>query len=62
MSKNNTIKREKEIREIAHRIWIETGCPDGDILVSRCGKMVPLKEVHWEVAVIEWTYGPEYLI
>lgn len=54
-------KREIEIREIAHRIWVEEGKPDGEKLVCYYGKMTPLREVHWEKAVIEWAYGPDYL-
>ena len=53
-------KREAEIRAIAHRLWEEAGCPNGDVLVSWDGKMIPLKQLHWELAVVEWSYGPDY--
>jgi len=54
-------KREAEITAIAHRIWVEAGSPDGEKLVYHCGELVKLKEVQWEWAVNEWTFGPNYL-
>jgi len=62
--------KENEIRAIAHRIWVEQGCPDGEQLVYGYGEnsvkvngnsMIKLKDLHWQVAVVEWTYGPDYL-
>lgn len=58
---NTNSKRETEITAIAHRIWLEAGSPDGEKLVYHYGKLVKLKEVHWEWAVNEWTFGPDYL-
>jgi len=54
-------KKEQEIREIAHRIWLDAGRPDGEKLVYSNGQMIKLKDLHWEVAVVEWTYGPDYM-
>jgi hypothetical protein len=54
-------EREAGIREIANRIWLEEGSPDGESLVHRHGKTMKLKEVHWDLATTEWTYGPDYL-
>ena len=54
-------KKEEAIAEIANRIWKDEGCPDGDTLIHRHGKIMKLKEVHWELAETEWTYGPDYL-
>lgn len=53
--------RENEVRQIAHRIWLEEGQPNGDVLVQSFGRTIPLKQVHWKWAELEWTYGPEYL-
>ena len=53
--------KENEIRDIANKIWLEAGSPDGERLVSHYGKLVPLKEVHWAWAENEWKYGPDYL-
>ncbi len=52
---------EEEIKKIAYLIWIDEGSPDGNQLVLHGGKMIPLKERHWQVACLEWTYGKDYL-
>ncbi len=53
--------RNNEIKEIAHRIWLEAGSPDGELLIDSYGEMVKLKDIHWRIAETEWTYGPDYL-
>lgn len=58
---NKIINKEDEIRKIAHRIWVENGKPDGELLVPYYDKMVPLKFLHWMEAETEYTYGPDYL-
>lgn len=55
------MNKEAEIREIAHRIWLKAGSPDGETLVLRFGKMMKLKDIHWFIAETEWTFGPDYL-
>lgn len=52
---------EDEIRKIAHRIWLEAGSPDGEKVLYQYGKSVKLKNIHWQLAVTEWIYGPDYL-
>lgn len=54
------MNKEEEIRAIANRIWLEAGSPDGELLVLYYGKMVKVKDIHWKIAEIEWTYGPDY--
>lgn len=55
------MSKEDEVKEIAHRLWVESGKPDGDVLVEYYGKLIKLKELHWEKAEAEWTYGLEHL-
>lgn len=55
-------KKELEIKEIAHRIWVEAGCPNGDVRINVGSSLeMSLKESHWHQAVMEWTYGPDYM-
>lgn len=61
LKSNADIKRENEIKIIAYGIWVEAGFPDGEKLVYHFGKLVKLKEVHWEWAVNEWTFGADYM-
>ncbi len=58
---NKEVEKEEGVREIAHRIWLEAGKPDGDKIVYQYGKTMKLKDVHWELATTEWIYGPDYL-
>jgi hypothetical protein len=53
--------KEEEIEKVAYRIWLEAGQPDGDKLVEFGGKKILLKELHWHLAKVELTYGPDYL-
>lgn len=54
--------REKEVREIAHRIWVEAGKPNGDELVNIGSSLeMTRKELHWHQAEMEWIYGSDYM-
>lgn len=59
--KMRTKSKEEQIREIAHRIWIEEGKPDGEQWASEYNGKKKIKDIHWERAVVEWTYGSDYL-
>ena len=61
LNRNTNSKREAEITAIAHRIWLEEGSPDGEKLVHHCGKWIKLKELHWNWAKTEWTFGPDFM-
>lgn len=41
------INYEEYVREIAHSIWENEGCPDGEIEIETFFGKIKLKEQHW---------------